>query len=50
MLKRAFLRIPGPPAVRVAVAVVVAFALFSVVIWSYEVLGDLLDSGGAVGQ
>ncbi len=50
ILRTLYRRLPGPPGARVAVLSVAAVVLFAVVIWSYEVLGDLLDTGGAVGE
>ncbi len=50
MIKSLYHWLPGPRAARLAVLSVVAVVLFVAVIWSYEVLGDLLDSGGTVGQ
>jgi hypothetical protein len=50
MLRTLYLRLPGPPAARIALLSLAALMLFAAVIWSYEVLGDLLDTGGAVGE
>ncbi len=50
MMKSLYHWLPGPPAARIAALSIVALALFVVVIWSYEVLGDFLDSGGTVGE
>lgn len=50
MLSTLYQRLPGPKAARITVLVVVAVVLFTLVIWSYEILGDLLDSGGTVGE
>lgn len=48
MIKTLYFRLPGPPAARLAVMTVAALVFLAVIIWSYEVLGDLLDTGGAV--
>ena len=50
MLQTLYRRLPGPPGARIAMMSVAAVVLLLVVIWSYEVLGDLLDTGGAVGE
>lgn len=42
--------LPGPKAARIAVMTVMAVIILTVVLWSYEVLGDLLDTGGRVGE
>lgn len=42
--------LPGPKAARIAVMSVLAMIILVVVIWSYEVLGDVLDTGGRVGE
>jgi len=50
MLNTIYHRLPGPKAARVSVLVVVGLLILVLVIWSYEVLGDVLDSGGTVGE
>ncbi|MBT8166656.1 MAG: hypothetical protein HKO63_03570 [Acidimicrobiia bacterium] len=50
MLTALYHRLPGPKAARVTILVVAAVVVFVLVIWSYEILGDLLDSGGTVGE
>jgi len=50
MLSAIYHRLPGPKAARIAVLAVVAVLILVLVIWSYEILGDLLDSGGTVGE
>jgi hypothetical protein len=50
VIKAIYRRLPGPSAARVAIMLVTAYLLLVVVIWSYELLGDLLDTGGAVGE
>jgi hypothetical protein len=50
MIKSLYRAMPGPPAARVAVMSIVALVILVLVIWSYEVLGDFLDSGGTVGE
>jgi len=50
MIKSLYLRLPGPRPVRVATMTLTVMVLLVVVIWSYEVLGDWLDSGGALGE
>lgn len=50
MLRTLYRRLPGPPGARIVVMSIGALVLLGAVIWSYEVLGDLLDTGGAVGE
>lgn len=50
MLSSIYHRLPGPRAARLAVLVAVAVLILVLVIWSYEILGDILDSGGTVGE
>ena len=50
MLRTLYRRLPGPAGARIALMSVAALVLLTAVIWSYEVLGDLLDTGGAVGE
>lgn len=50
MIRNLYLRLPGSRPVRVATMAVASLVLLSAVIWSYEILGDLLDSGGALGE
>jgi hypothetical protein len=50
MIKNLYQWMPGPPAARIAVLSIVALIILVLVIWSYEVLGDLLDTGGTVGE
>ena len=50
MLSTIYHRLPGPKAARITVLAVVAVLILVLVIWSYEILGDLLDSGGTVGE
>ena len=50
MIKSLYQWMPGPPAARIAVLSIVALFILVLVLWSYEVLGDLLDSGGTVGE
>jgi len=50
MIRTLYRRLPGPPAVRIALLSLAALVVLVAVIWSYEVLGDLLDTGGTVGQ
>ncbi len=44
-----FERLPGSRPVRIAIMSILVLMLLTAVIWSYELLGDLLDSGGTVG-
>ena len=41
--------LPGPKAARIAIMTVLALIVLTVVIWSYAILGDLIDTGGRVG-
>ncbi len=50
MIKAIYRWLPGPSAARVAIMLVIAWLLLVVVILSYELLGDFLDTGGAVGE
>jgi hypothetical protein len=50
MLNALYHRLPGPKAARITVLVAAALIVFVLVIWSYEILGDLLDTGGRVGE
>ena len=49
-MTRRLLRLPGPPALRVAVVVVLALAAAALLLLGYEWLGRVvLDSGGTMG-
>ncbi len=48
-MKRAFLSLPGPPVVKVLLAVVIVVAALALLIVIFEVLGTFLDDGGAIG-
>ena len=49
-MKQWFLGLPGPMAVKVAVAVVVGFVALVVLFFVYDWIGtNLLDSGGSIG-
>jgi hypothetical protein len=49
-MTRWFDRLPGPPAVRLAIVVVLAAAAAALLLLGYEWLGRLfLDSGGTMG-
>jgi hypothetical protein len=50
MLSTLYHRLPGPKAARITMLAAMAVVLLTLVIWSYEILGDLLDSGGTVGE
>jgi hypothetical protein len=50
MIRTIYYRLPGPPAARLAALSLAALVILVLVIWSYEVLGDFLDSGGSVGE
>ena len=50
MIKALYHRLPGPSLARAAIMLVTVLVLLVLVIWSYELLGDLLDTGGAVGE
>lgn len=50
MIKNLYHWLPGPPAARIVILSLAALVILVAVIWSYEVLGDLLDSGGTVGE
>ncbi len=50
MIKSLYQWMPGPPAARIVALSVAALVMLVLVIWSYEVLGDFLDSGGTVGE
>ena len=50
MIKNLYHWLPGPPAARIATLSLAALVILVAVIWSYEVLGDMLDSGGTVGE
>lgn len=50
MIRNLYRWMPGPPAARIAVLSIAALVVLVLVIWSYEVLGDFLDSGGTVGE
>lgn len=50
MIRAIYRRLPGSSAARITLMIVVAFVLLALVIWSYELLGDVLDSGGTVGE
>ena len=46
MIKSLYRLLPGPSGVRVTVMVAMVAALLVLVIWSYELLGDVLDTEG----
>jgi hypothetical protein len=48
MIRSVYRRLPGPAPVRISLMTLAAIVLLVVVIWSYEILGDLLDTGGAI--
>ena len=50
MLTTIYRRLPGPAPIRIAGMVIAALIILTLVIWSYELLGDVLDSGGTVGE
>lgn len=50
MIKSIYHWLPGPAAARIAMLSVAALVLLVAVIWSYEFLGDFLDSGGTVSE
>ncbi len=50
MIKTLYRRLPGPSVARISFMILVALLFLVLVIWSYELLGDVLDSGGAVGE
>ncbi|MGI9648558.1 MAG: hypothetical protein ACR2OI_08570 [Acidimicrobiia bacterium] len=50
MIRNLYLRLPGPRPVRLATMTLASLVLLTAVIWSYEILGDMLDSGGALGE
>jgi hypothetical protein len=50
MIRALYQWMPGPPAARIAMLSIMAVVILALVIWSYEVLGDFLDSGGTVGE
>jgi len=50
MIKSLYQWLPGPPVARVVMLSVATLVVLVAVIWSYEVLGDFLDSGGTVGE
>lgn len=43
-----FERLPGNRPIRIAIMTILILVVLTGVIWSYELLGDLLDSGGTV--
>lgn len=50
MIRRLYLRLPGPAALRVAIVVVLAAAVLALLLAGYEWLGRaVLDSGGTMG-
>ena len=49
MIKALYRHLPGPFAARVTTMIVMALIFLVLVIWSYELLGDVLDTGGRVG-
>ena len=50
MIKALYRNLPGPSAARVGVMILMTLILLVLVIWSYELLGDVLDTGGTVGE
>ena len=50
MIRRLYRSLPGAPALRVAILVVLAAAMLALLVAAYELLGRaLLDSGGTIG-
>ncbi len=49
MIGTIYRRLPGHAPLRVTAMVLVVLVILVLVLWSYELLGDLLDSGGTVG-
>jgi hypothetical protein len=47
-MRRAFNMLPGPPVLRVAIAVAVVIAALIGLFFLFEWAGDLLDTGGVV--
>ncbi len=50
MIKAVYRALPGPSAVRIAIMVLAALVFLALVIWSYELLGDVLDTGGTIDE
>ncbi len=50
MIRVLYRRLPGSSSARIVVVIVMALVFLVLVIWSYELLGDLLDTGGTVGE
>ncbi len=48
-MKRAFLSLPGPMAVKVILAIVIVIAVLIALNYIYEWMGNFLDSGGQIG-
>lgn len=50
MIRRLYELLPGPPAVRVALLVLIGVAALIALGFVFEWAGDLLDSGGVIGE
>jgi len=48
-MKRAFLSLPGPMAVKVILAIIIVIVALVVLSFIYDWMGNFLDSGGNVG-
>jgi hypothetical protein len=48
-MKRAFLSLPGPMAVKVVLAIVIVIFALIALNFIYEWMGNFLDSGGNIG-
>jgi hypothetical protein len=48
-MKRAFLSLPGPLAVKVILAIIIMIVALIALNYIYEWMGNFLDSGGQIG-
>jgi hypothetical protein len=48
-MKRAFLSLPGPMAVKVVLTIVIVIVALIALNYIYEWMGNFLDSGGQIG-
>ncbi|MDF1595894.1 MAG: hypothetical protein P1T08_07340 [Acidimicrobiia bacterium] len=49
-MRRLYANLPGPVVVKVLITVVIVVAVLTALVFLFEWAGDLLDSGGVIGE